>query len=283
MPCTCTGLRASVRPPCCWSSGPQYHKLQRPRHDYGFLFWSKLGIISGNCGRFAYLHRSVVLVSLQTCTKSLQDNVKVWKACKLAWKCGKLATGNKKPDQRGGVVCHTDHREAGGELFEALQALERRSFVQKTCAKLKSCDFLWTSLTMLLVDEDDAQASLGKVLTHDGVGHLLHGDLVKVGLDWFQSYTWNTPTKGGFRPLWTLESSEDMVCWWPDGQHWQHVILLSGFVHFNPHPPLPAVELCWHCAHTFGNPLVIPHFEIHAYCGIWLPNATVLPSTFFIA
>ena len=91
MPCTCTGLRASVRPPCCWSSGPQYRRLQRPRHDYGFLFWSKLGIISGNCDRFAYLHRSVVLVSLQTCTKSLQDNVKVWKACKLAWKCGKLA------------------------------------------------------------------------------------------------------------------------------------------------------------------------------------------------
>ena len=99
--------------------------------------------------------------------------MEVWKACK----------GNKKPDQRGGVVCHTDHREAGGELFEALQALERRSFVQKTCAKLKSCDFLWTSLTMLLVDEDDAKASLGKVLTHDGIGHLLHGDLVKVGLD----------------------------------------------------------------------------------------------------
>ena len=36
---------------------------------------------------------------------------------------------------------------------------------------------------MLLIDEDDAQASLGKVLTHDGVSHLLHGDLVKVGLD----------------------------------------------------------------------------------------------------
>ena len=36
---------------------------------------------------------------------------------------------------------------------------------------------------MLLVDEDDAQASLGKVLTHDGIGHLLHGNLVKVGLD----------------------------------------------------------------------------------------------------
>ena len=99
--------------------------------------------------------------------------MEVWKACK----------GYKPPDQGGSVVCHTDHGEAGGELFEALQALERRSFVQKTCAKLKSCDFLWTSLTMLLVDEDDAQASLGKVLTHDGVGHLLHGDLVKVGLD----------------------------------------------------------------------------------------------------
>ena len=105
--------------------------------------------------------------------KSLRTCAQVWKACK----------GDKIPDQGGGVVCHTDHREAGGELFEALQALERRSFVQKTCAKLKSCDFLWTSLTMLLVDEDDAQASLGKVLTHDGVGHLLHGDLVKVGLD----------------------------------------------------------------------------------------------------
>ena len=98
--------------------------------------------------------------------------MEVWKACK----------GYKTPDQGGGVVCHTDHREAGGELFEALQALERRSFVQKTCAKLKISDFSWTP-TMLLVDEDDAQASLGKVLTHDGIGHLLHGDLVKVGLD----------------------------------------------------------------------------------------------------
>ena len=98
--------------------------------------------------------------------------MEVWKAYK----------GNKKPDQRRGVVCHTDHREAGGELFEALQALERRSFVQKTCAKLKSWDFSWTS-TMLLVDEDDAQASLGKVLTHDGISPLLHGNLVKVGLD----------------------------------------------------------------------------------------------------
>ena len=96
----------------------------------------------------------------------------MWKACKV----------NKAPDQGRGVVCHTDHREAGGELFEALQTLERRSFVQKTCAKLKSWDFLWTS-TMLLVDEDDAQASLGKVLTHDGIGHLLHGNLVNFGQD----------------------------------------------------------------------------------------------------
>ena len=105
--------------------------------------------------------------------KSLQTCVEVWKACK----------GDKIPDQRGGVVCHTDHREAGGELFEALQALERRSLVQKTCAKLKSCDLLGTSPTMLLVDEDDAQASLGKVLTHDGISHLLHDNLVKVGHD----------------------------------------------------------------------------------------------------
>ena len=104
--------------------------------------------------------------------KSLRTCAQVWKACK----------GDKIPDQGGGVVCHTDHREAGGELFEALQALERRSFVQKTCAKLKSSDFLWTP-TMLLVDEDDAQASLGKVLTHDGIGHLLHGNVVKVGHD----------------------------------------------------------------------------------------------------
>ena len=98
--------------------------------------------------------------------------MEVLKACK----------GNKKPNQRWSVVCHTDHREAGGELFEALQALERRSLVQKTCAKLKSSDFLWTP-TMLLVDEDDAQASLGKVLTHDGISHLLHDNLVKVGHD----------------------------------------------------------------------------------------------------
>ena len=104
--------------------------------------------------------------------KSLRTCAQVWKACKA----------DKIPDQGGGVVCHTDHREAGGELFEALQALERRSFVQKTCAKLKSSDFSGTP-TMLLVDEDDAQASLGKVLTHDGIGHLLHGNLVKVGLD----------------------------------------------------------------------------------------------------
>ena len=105
--------------------------------------------------------------------ENLQAFVEVWKACK----------GDKIPDQRGGVVCHTDHREAGGELFEALQALERRSLVQKTCAKLKSSDLLWTSPTMLLVDEDDAQASLGKVLTHDGIGHLLHGILVNFGQD----------------------------------------------------------------------------------------------------
>ena len=104
--------------------------------------------------------------------ENLQAYGEVWKACKVS----------KTPDQGGSVVGHTDHREAGGELFEALQALKRRSLVQKTWAKLKSCDFSWTS-TMLLVDEDDAQASLGKVLTHDGIGHLLHGNLVKVGLD----------------------------------------------------------------------------------------------------
>ena len=46
--------------------------------------------------------------------------------------------------------------------------------------------------------------------------------------------TWNTPTKGGLRLLWTFESLDNMVISWRRERDWTHMLTLSGFVLFNP-------------------------------------------------
>ena len=116
--------------------------------------------------------------------------------------------------------------------------------------------------TVLLVDENDTKAGFCKMLAHNWVGHFLsqffcwkHNfantrykkcSIAMGGKPLSASFllepfstevqTWKTPTKGGFRDLWTFESPEAMItiCLREEMRLKACAAFNPGFVLFNP-------------------------------------------------